>query len=147
MTLEELRQLDARLRREKPKLFQLSTPDQPASEEQLAEVERALGVRLPQSYRTFLREFGGGNFGLAAIFCAEPNSEWYLPQKQSEASHYLPEALLAFSDDFAGGNYVFKVVDGQARDAVFYWNQDGGESATEFNDVLEFVARYAYEPA
>lgn len=147
MTVEELRRLDARYRQEKPKLFQLSTPDQPASERLLAEVERAICVRLPPTYRAFLREFGGGSFGLVTIFSADPDSEWYLPVKQREASRYLPEGLLAFSDDFAGGNYVFKVLNGQAQEAVFYWNQDGGVSPTEFKDVLEFVARYAYEPA
>lgn len=147
MTIEELRRLDARYRQEKPKLFQLSTPDPAASEEQLAEVERAIGVRLPQTYRLFLREFGGGSFGLTNIFSADPKSEWYLPLKQGQAARYLPEGLLAFSDDFAGGNYVLKVMNGQAQDAVSYWNQDGGESPTEFKDVIEFVARYAYEPA
>jgi hypothetical protein len=147
MTVEELRKLDARYRQEKPSLFQLSTPDQPASEEQLAEMERAIGVRLPQAYRAFLREFGGGNFGLATIFSADPNGEWYLPLKQNEASRYLPEGLLAFSDDFAGGTYVLKVLNRQAQEAVFYWNQDGGLSPTEFSDVIEFVGRYAYEPA
>jgi hypothetical protein len=147
MTLEELRQMDARYRQEKPKLFQLSTPDPPASEEQLAEIERAIGVRLPRSYRAFLREFGGGNFGLATIFSADSNSEWYLPAKQGEACRYLPKGMLAFSDDFAGGNYVLKVLSGQAQEAVFCWNQDGGESPTVFKDVIEFVARYAYEPA
>lgn len=147
MTIEELRRLDARYRQEKPNLFRLSTPDKPASEEQLTEMERAIGVRLPQSYRAFLREFGGGNYGLETFFSADPNSEWYLPLKHGEASRYLPEGLLAFSDDGAGGYYVFQVLSGQAQEAVCYWNQDGGESPTEFKDVIEFVARYAYEPA
>jgi len=147
MTIEELRQIDVRYRQEKPKLFELSTPDPPASEQQIEALEHAVGVRLPKSYRQFLREFGGGNFGLTTIFSADPSSEWYLPLKQSEARHYLPEDLLTISDDFAGGNYALRIVDGRAQEPVIYWNQDGGESATEFNDLFEFVARFAYEPA
>jgi hypothetical protein len=147
MTIEELRKLDSLYRQEKPNLFRLSTPDQPASEAQITELECSVGVRLPQGYRSFLREFGGGSYGLAIIFSADPESEWYLPRKQAEASGYLPEGLLAFSDDFAGGNYVLKVLNGQALKPVFYWNQDGGEAPTEFDDVIEFIARYAYEPA
>jgi len=147
MTIEELRKLDSLYRQEKPNLFRLSTPDQPASEDQITELETSVGVRLPQEYRSFLREFGGGSYGLATIFSAEPESEWYLPRKQAEANRYLPEGLLAFSDDFAGGNYVLKVLNGQALKPVFYWNQDGGEAPTEFDDVIEFIARYAYEPA
>jgi hypothetical protein len=147
MMLEELKEIDTRYRQQKPALFEVSTPDKPASEQQLEEVERSIGVRLPASYRAFLIEFGGGSFGFAVIFSADPDSEWYLPNKQRKARKWLPEGLLAFSDDFAGGNYVFKVVDGEAQEAVFYWNIDGGECPTEFKDIMEFVARYAYEPA
>jgi hypothetical protein len=147
MIVEELQEIDRRYRQEKPALFELSTPDKPASEQQLEEVERSIGVRLSPSYRAFLTEFGGGSFGFAVIFSADPDSEWYLPNKQRKARNYLPEGLLAFSDDFAGGNYVLKIVDGEAQEAVFYWNDDGGEAPTEFKDIVEFVARYAYEPA
>jgi hypothetical protein len=77
----------------------------------------------------------------------DSDSEWYLPGKQAKASRYLPQDLLAFFDDFAGGNYVFKVIDGEAQEAVFYWNTDGGESPTALKDMMEFFARKAYEPA
>jgi hypothetical protein len=145
MTIEELRKLHASYQLEKPNLFQLATPDRPPSEAQLIEVEFSIGARLPQSYRAFLREFGGGSFGLATIFSADPKSEWYLPLKQREASNFLRENSIAFSDDFAGGNYILKVVNGQAQEDVFYWNEDGGESRTEFKDVIEFLASTAYE--
>jgi hypothetical protein len=147
MIIEDLKQIDRRYRQEKPGLFEATTPDRPASEQELEDVERSIGVRLPSSYRAFLREFGGGEFGFIVIFSADPDSEWYLPNKQRKASRYLPEGFLAFSDDFAGGNYVFKVVEGEAQEAIFYWNTDGGEAPTEFKDTVEFVARYAYEPA
>ena len=145
MIIEDLKQIDSRYRKEKPLMFEAITSDRKASIEQLEAVERAIGVRLPPSYRAFLSEFGGGAFGFVVIFSADPDSEWYLPNKQRQASRYLPSGLLALSDDFAGGNYVFKVPNGQAQEAVFYWNQDGGESPTKFKDILEFVARNAYE--
>jgi hypothetical protein len=147
MIIEDLKQIDTRYRQEKPGLFEFATPDRPATEQQLEDVERSIGVRLPPSYRTFLGEFGGGTFRFVVIFSADPDSEWYLPNQQSKASRYLPDGLLAFSDDYAGGNYVFKVVDGEAQEAVFYWHTDGSESSTKFKDMMEFVARYAYEPA
>ena len=147
MTLEELKILDSHYRQDDPKLFLLSQPDQLASEEQLAEVEREIGVRLPSTYRAFLQEFGGGRFGLTTIFSADVKSAWYLPKKHVETMRHLPEGLLAFSDDFCGGNYVLKVLNGHAQETVFYWNTDGGESPTEFKDIFEFIAHDAYEPA
>lgn len=147
MTLEELRDTDSRYRREKPKLFELAQSDPPAAPEDLTAVEDSIGVKLPRSYRDFLTAFGGGTVGLAVIFSACADGVWYLPDRQRDAGQFLPSGLLAFSDDFAGGYYVFKVADGVAEERPWYWNQDGGLVRTEFANVYEFVARYAYEPA
>ena len=127
-----------------PKLFRLNSPDHCASEEEISEVERMLSVTLPCSYREFLKEFGGGDFGSEVVFSADPNSEWYLPAKCLEAEAYLPEGFLAFSDDFAGGHYVLKVEGGRAQEPIFYWNQDGGLSVTKYTNILEYLANNAY---
>ena len=147
MDIEQFRRLDASLRAERPKPFRLMPPDPPASAEALLKVEKSLGITLPKTYKEFLSEFGGGNFGLTNVCSADPNSEFYLPNKQAEIAKYAPEGLLVVSDDFAGGLYVLRVVDGAADEAVLYWNVDGGLVATPFANVLEFVERYAYHRA
>lgn len=159
MILEDLKKIDRRCRRAEPAsfeipAFEISTPDRPATEQQLEDVQRAVGVRLPPGYRSFLSEFGGGVFGFVIIFSADPDSAWHLPGQHMKARRYLPKGLLAFSDDLAGGHYVFKIVDGKAEDDVFYWNMGhGGLSPTpfrnmmEFKDMMEFVTHHAYEPA
>ena len=147
MTLDEFKEIHNRCRIAKPKPFLLASPDQSATAQQLEKVEGELGVKLPGRLREFLTDFGGGAFGFVNVFSADPDGEFYLPARNDEAAEYLPSDLLAFSDDFAGGYYVLKVVDRRAKDSVFYWNTDGGLTETEFDDVFEFVARYAYEPA
>jgi hypothetical protein len=147
MKLDEFRVIDQQARRAKPKLFLLSSSDSLASEHALDDLHRNLGVALSPSYQTFLKEFGGGSFGLTNVFSADPNSEWYLVAKRDEARKYLPAHLLPFSDDFAGGMYVLEIVGGQAMEPVLYWNDDGGVVPTKFANVFEFVARYAYEAA
>lgn len=147
MTLDEFRAVDREARRAKPKLFSLAPPDTPASEQALDNLERAIGVALPISYRAFLKEFGGGDFGLTTVFSADPNSEWYLEKKYNHFRKGLAEHVLPFSDDFAGGLYVLKIVHGLALEPVYYWNTDGGLVSTEFSNMFEFVARYAFEPA
>lgn len=147
MTIDDFRQVDSKFRAEIPNRFRLSTPDSVASEEDIVRIERELGVRLSHSYREFLRWYGGGSFGLTTIFSADQNGEWYLPRKHAEATSYLPKDLLAFSDDFCGGYYALKINQELADEPVYYWNLDGGLVRTEFDNVLEFVARYGYQPA
>ncbi len=147
MNIDEFRAIDQEARLSKPKLFSLATPDALASVEALDNLQRAIGVILPISYRGFLNEFGGGNFGLVTVFSADPNSEWFLPNKYDEARRYVEKRMLPYSDDFAGGLYVLEIVDGLAKEPVFYYNVDGGLIKTGFVTMLDFVARYAYEPA
>ena len=68
MNVEALKQIDKRYRIEEPRLFEIDDPDGRASDEQLEDVERSLGVRLLPSHRAFLREFGGGTYGFIVIF-------------------------------------------------------------------------------
>jgi hypothetical protein len=147
MSIEEFRELHARMTAEKPKLFQLIPPDARASEERLKQVELAIGAALPIAYKQFLQEFGGGSFGLANVSSADPEGEFYLPRKQEDVRSYLPSGLIPVSDDFAGGLYVLKVKENHAEEPLWYWNLDGGLRPTEFANVLEFVARYAYKAA
>lgn len=147
MGLDEFRAADRAARVATPKLFILAPPDRPATERELEQAEQAISAELPDSYRAFLREFGGGSYGLITVFSADPTSEWFLGARVMQARAYLPTHLLPFSDDFAGGLYVFEIAEGQASEAVWYWNGDGGLTRTEFSDVLQFIARYAYQPA
>ncbi|MCW1916970.1 SMI1/KNR4 family protein [Luteolibacter sp. GHJ8] len=147
MTLEQFQQRHRTGVVEKPKLFALIPADPPASIQQIAETESQLGVQLPAKYQQFLSAFGGGSFGLINIFSACSDSDFYLPMRREESRNYLPDDLVPFSDDGAGGLYVMKVSGQALGDAVFYWNQDGGLDTTEFEDILEFIARYAYAAA
>lgn len=147
MTLETFREIDRLGRSDDPALFSLSSPDRCASAHDIEAVQKKLKVLLPENYRTFLIQFGGGSYGLTTIFSADPQSEWYLPAKQIEARAYLPGNLLAFSDDFSGGMYVFIITDGIANENVFYWNPDGGLVNTDYTDVFDFVAKFAYKAA
>lgn len=147
MDLESFKRLDAQRRAERPKPFLLVPPDPLATEGDLLEVERKLGTVLPASYRQFLATFGGGSYGLTNISSADPSSSFFLPLRQAEAAAYLPPGLLVASDDGAGGLYVWQVKDGKAEEPLQYWNPDGGLSLTRFENILSFLAAYAYAAA
>jgi len=147
MNIEQFKTLHARYIIEKPKLFALAEPDRLATVQDIAKVEGEIGISLPISYREFLLNFGGGAIGFLIIFSADSGSENFLVKKRLESLRLLPPGLLVFSDDFAGGYYAFKISGGSEENSVFYWNTDGGLQTTSFNDLFEFVARYAYEPA
>lgn len=144
MTLSDFHALHRQKRAERPKIFELAQPDRAATADQITALENDLGIRLPPSYARFLEAYGGGEFGLAIIFSADPVGRYFLIREQRKARDLIPANCLAFSDDHSGGWYVFPVEDGMAGDAVSYWNTDGGLTRTEFSNIFEFLAQHAY---
>lgn len=147
MTLDTFKKIDVRFRNEKPALFRLSRPDPAASDEQLLAVESEIGVTLPEKYREFLKEFGGGDFGLITVFSADPLSMWRLPKQLDVAKGHVPVGFIPISEDGCGGYYGLYLRNGRSNDEIYYWHFDSSLEATGFNDILEFLARHAYEPS
>ncbi len=109
-----------------------------ASDADLERVSRQLGVELPGDYAWFLREYGGGDFGLATVYSADEHSDFYVIDRQPGK----PDQMLAFSDNGAGDLYVFPVEDGVAADEVLWFDHEIDELApSERGGFLGFVAR------
>jgi len=84
MTREQFRQIDKHMREVKQKIFRLSDSDERVSEDKVVDVERLIGIVLPTSYRQFLMDYGGGDFGLVTIFSADAKGKWYLPDRLAD---------------------------------------------------------------
>lgn len=126
----------------------------PASEEAIDQVENALGVRLPNSFRTFLRLTGGGGFDCLSI-SSVPNED---PVTSSYGSvygdtlHYreewvprpLPAHLVVIQRD-ADDNEPFcldtsRLRDGECPVVLYYLNSGKAERVAP--DFLSFYESY-----
>jgi hypothetical protein len=144
MKIDEFKNFDMAGRSARVKVFESIPPSPPAKESEIAALESSIGVKISSSFREFLMAFGGGNYGLSVIFCADDASEWYLPRQMQEVGAYLPVNFLPISNDFTGGIYCQKIENKQATDKIWYWNTDGGLTETECLDVFDLVSKTAY---
>ena len=122
----------------------------PATHEELAAAEEALGCRFPASYRSFQLEFGDALHGPVDIYgvrTSEP-SELNIVRinlfERHDAYPRLPAHLIAFTDNGGGDLLCFDTSalnDGEAR--VVWWDHEGDEAqrpelaASSFLDWLE----------
>jgi hypothetical protein len=144
MTFDEFKLTDAQIREEYPARFEMSTAARCATPEMIDAAEAEAGIKLPDKYRAFLMEYGGGDYGTVVIYSADATDEWYFPRRNLENRPVLPDGYLAFSDDFCGGFYVLKIVGNAGLDKVFYWcYDDEAEEKTPYEDVLEYIAACA----
>jgi hypothetical protein len=125
---------------------------EPASDEQLASLERALGVQLPQDLRELLLEFDGvtAHYGAGVIW---PSSEI---QRQNQSFRteadfkelFMPfDHLLLFGEDGGGDLFAYAIqADGRIhRRDIFRWNHESDERLWSANCLEIFFERRAFE--
>lgn len=87
----------------------------PRDEGLVLAAERALGLRLPPTYRRFVREYGAGNFGSFEIYgvisqnfetSSVPDAIWYTLGERRDGR--LPQDLVVIGEDGAGTLYCVR---------------------------------------
>ncbi len=118
----------------------------PATPEELAAAEEALGCRLPASYRSFQLEFGNAANSPVDIYSvqtAEP-SELNIVRINLDERHdtypRLPAHLIAFSDSGGGDLLCFDTsVVHEGENPVVWWDHEGDESQHPEPAALSFL--------
>lgn len=99
-----------------------------ATAERLDQLERTLGVRLPNDLKSLLRESDGieGEYGLHVIWSADEIEELNRQRREDAGfrSTYMPlDALLFFADAGDGEMFALGIIDGSIqRPYVYVWN-------------------------
>ena len=123
---------------------------QPATHEELAAAEVALGCRLPASYRSFQLEFGNAGHSPVDIYSVRTPESSALNivsinlDERHDAYPRLPAHLIAFSDGGGGDLLCFDTSDlKDGENPVVWWDHEGDEAqrpepaASSFLDWLQ----------
>lgn len=110
----------------------------PATHEELAAAEEALGCRLPASYRSFQLEFGNAAhspvdiYGVRTQEPSERNIVGINLGERHDTYPRLPAHLIAFSDNGGGDLICFDTsVLNDGENPVVWWDHEGEESQHE----------------
>ena len=71
------------LKEKKPTLFGLCG-DNISTYEKIEEAERYFGIKFPESYKDFLKKYGGGYFAYTVVYSCDPGSGFYLVDNVSK---------------------------------------------------------------
>jgi hypothetical protein len=143
MLIEEFVPLVERRKVERPVWFGLES-DPPATQSQIQDAEAQLGVRLPESYRLFVKTYGGGYFALGNLFSVCPGSDWNIVERNRDV---LPFGFLAVSDNGVGDQYGFRVTDGVCdSEIVLFDHETETFSQPKYSDLFEFLQETALKP-
>lgn len=141
----------------------------PLNTEELAQIEKDLGVRLPEQYRGFLLEIGGVRFGAMPLvkmmqssprggpdsretfnyfFGAETEKHLALQERIGFFSGRISDKVIPIGADLMG-NLTCLAIKGKRRGRVYFWDHDCGKlylAATSFDDFLNRLEPYQEPP-
>jgi hypothetical protein len=133
------------LRREKPELFDLGM-EPVCSEVEVAGVESALGVGLPEEYRLLVTRVGSGRIGFTVIFSCGPQTEYPIIETNNMINLVDRKSFVAVSDDGTGGYYGFLHENGQCKSEIFYYDHDGDTiNPTRYCNLYEYFLADAFK--
>lgn len=119
----------------KPILFALET-DTPPSIDKIEDFEKIYRMVLPEKYKLFIMEFGGGYFGYANIYSLDNSSNYFIMKHKS----FVPNGYLPIADNGCGDFYVLKCNGEYCSDKIYYYTHDSQEiTETAYHDILEYL--------
>ena len=123
------------VKNKKPVLFALESDEKPAQAD-IDAFEKETGITLPQKYKDFILDFGGGYFGFANIYSFDKNSYFYLLKHNNRPF----DKYLKIADNGCGDYWLFCIENGKCMENVFFNDHGAGTAVqTEYRDILEYL--------
>ncbi len=132
-------------RRSHPIWFALSSDGIP-SDEIIAKMEERLQIPLPETYKAFLKQYGGGYFGFALVYSCDSNSRHCLT-KNVTAEWIREHAFLPVVDLETGDLGGFPVENGFCAGTVGIYDHEQNTVLRQPTDFFTFLTAYALHQA
>lgn len=143
MDFQNFKKTIMKVKKEHPIWFGLE-PDSVAKDDDIYNAEKALKATLPDEYKKFLKEFGGGYFAFSVIFSLDPNSDWNLI-KQNEKYNSILNKHIIFSDNESGDFYGFFVEENKCNPEIFFYDHEIDQwIRTKFDNLFAFLVEDAF---
>ena len=144
MNISEFMGIVSEVKENKPILFGLES-DEAASDNEVEQIEEYYGVELPESYKEFLKEFGGGYFGYTVVYSCDCNSRFYL------VNNVLKEWIDTYNFfpviDFETGDLCgFKINGNKCGEYMCIFNHDEQQVIEETeDDLFQALVKYGFK--
>ena len=140
MVFNEFCETVEKARRQRPVLFGLPSDSIP-SDEAIAQTEALLQITLPESYKAFLKTYGGGCFGFLLVYSCDPHSRHSLT-KNVTAEWIQTHAFLPAVDFETGDLGGFLVEHGSCTETIGIYDHEANAVLPQSSDFFTFLTEH-----
>lgn len=116
--------------------------DSKSTDDDITEIENSISIILPQEYKQFVKNYGGGYFAFTNVFSGIRDSEWYIVTQNIEAGFNEANSFIAVSDNGTGDFYGFEVNDGKCESKIsFYDHEDNTVKTTQYSNLFDYLVK------
>jgi hypothetical protein len=117
------------------------------NDSQIEKVEKALSLSLPDEYKSFVKEFGGGYFAFTNIFSVNDLGDWYIVNLNSQIGLIETHSFLAVSDIETGDYYGFTFEKGVCGSRVMFYDHEINKvEETKYENLFEYILAFGLNP-
>lgn len=130
-------------KKEKPILFQLEQ-DKVVSDDVILESEEFYGIKFAESYKQFLKVFGGGYFGYIILYSLDSEGMFYL--RNFVTKDMIKECNMLPVIDLETGDYIgFDIEGNECTENLITWSHDEKKKSKLNADFYEVLATMGLE--
>ncbi|SHM65570.1 SMI1/KNR4 family protein [Gracilibacillus kekensis] len=113
----------------------------------IEKVERVLSLSLPDEYKIFVKELGGGYFAFTNIFSVNDIGDWYIVNLNNQIGLLETHSFLAVSDTEAGDYYGFTIEKGVCSSRVMFYNHEINKvEETKYENLYDYILDVGLNP-
>ena len=121
-----------------PLWFELADVNK-ATKEDIANVEKELLCQLPDEYKYFLKNYGGGYFAFTIIYSLCKDSKYNLI-KINTHNHKIAKDYILFSENQVGDFYGFKKENNMCTSVIYFFDHETNVwSKTNYKTLFDYI--------
>lgn len=110
----------------------------------IIDVEDRLGTKLPEEYKEFVFEYGGGYFAFSNVFSLEVGSDWNIVDLNLRYNDKMDDYIM-FSENGVGDFYGFKITDNICESSVYFYDHEIKDwKETIYDNIFDYLAKFAF---
>lgn len=139
MNYNEFFEIVNETRNKRPIWFGLESEPK-GNDNQIEKVEKVLSLSLPDEYKSFVKEYGGGYFAFTNIFSVNDLSDWYIVNLNNQIGLMETHSFLAVSDIETGDYYGFKIEKRVCCSRVMFYDHEINKvEETKYENLYDYI--------